>query len=554
MKSFLRLLKVTLLSHFHISVMQETYFEKRERQWEPLVFGLAIIVGGGSLGSMFFLAARSLLNALPLAFSDLVLLLAIVATQLMMLGFGLASLISLFYFSSDLSVLVPLPLKEWTILAAKFVVAAVTEYLLPLVLLLPVLIAYHRHLPLGLCGVLSALAVFVLLPVIPGSLAGIATLTLMRGIGRRHRDILVVLASLVLVTGTLALQYFMQSLAMGSLDIGAVLQGRVDLVAALGSRFPPSVWATRAIAAAGDPIGLANLMYLTLASLAAVGAFLLVGQQVFYRGLVGGEERLRQRTKLDAKALAQVTSASALTALTLREIRLFMRMPIWVLNGFLAVAIIPVVALFPAFAGNAGLDQLTALLTANPHGETILMLVFAAFVAGMSCLNTVACTAVSREGKYLWISKTIPVSPVSQAKAKLIFALICTAATGMVLAFFFTVLFSPSISSIVLAYVLGVLASIAPQALGLAFDMRRPFLKWTTPQHAVKNNLNALTALLVFVPIGFLSYYLYVWLHKPLGTLFVPVLLVLHLIAASVSVQFTLRKAAESYDRLDVTS
>lgn len=554
MKSFLRLLRVTLLSHFHISVMQETYFEKRERQWEPLVFGLAIIVGGGSLGSMFFLAARSLLNALPLAFSDLVLLLAIVATQLMMLGFGLASLISLFYFSSDLSVLVPLPLKEWTILAAKFVVAAVTEYLLPLVLLLPVLIAYHRHLPLGLWGVLSALAVFVLLPVIPLSLAGIATLTLMRGIGRRHRDILVVLASLVLVTGTLALQYFMQSLAMGSLDIGAVLQGRVDLVAALGSRFPPSVWATRAIAAAGDPIGLANLMYLTLASLAAVGAFLLVGQQVFYRGLVGGEERLRQRTKLDAKALAQVTSASALTALTLREIRLFMRMPIWVLNGFLAVAIIPVVALFPAFAGNAGLDQLTALLTANPQGETILMLVFAAFVAGMSCLNTVACTAVSREGKYLWISKTIPVSPVSQAKAKLIFALICTAATGMALAVFFTVLFSPSISSLVLAYVLGVLASIAPQALGLAFDMRRPFLKWTTPQHAVKNNLNALTALLVFVPIGFLSYYLYLWLHKPLGTLFVPVLLVLHLIAASVSVRFTLRKAAESYDRLDVTS
>lgn len=554
MKNFLSLLKVTLLSHFHISVMQETYIEKRERQWEPLVFGLAVIVGGGGLGHTFFTAARWLLGALPLAFSDLVLLVTIIATQLLVLGFGLASLISLFYFSADLSVLVPLPLKEWAILAAKFVVAAITEYLLPLVSLLPVLIAYHQHLPLGVWGMLSAFAVFLLLPVIPLSLAGIATLTLMRGIGRRHRDILVVVASLVLVVGMLSLQYFMQTLAMENLDIGAVLQGRVDLVASLGARFPPSVWATRAISRAGDLTGLANLMYLTFASLLALGAFLVVGQRLFYRGLVGGEERLRQRTKLDAKALAQVVRTPALTALTLREIKLFLRMPIWVLNGFLGAAIIPIVALFPAFAGNGGLDQLTALITANPQGETILILVFAAVMAALSCMNTVACTAVSREGKYLWISKSIPASPVSQVKAKLIFALLCTVATGLALAVYFAVLFSPGVSSLVSAFALGVLASIAPQALGLAFDMWRPFLKWTTPQQAVKNNLNALTSLLAFVPIVVLSYYLYLWLNEPLGALFVPVLFILHLVAASASVIYTVRKATGFYDRLDVTS
>ncbi|MBS3986088.1 MAG: hypothetical protein KGZ66_10875 [Selenomonadales bacterium] len=554
MKSFWRLLKVTLLNHFHISVMQETYFEKRERQWEPLVFGLAVIVGGGSFGSMLFFAARSLLAVLPLAFSDLVLLLAILATQLLMLGFGLASLISLFYFSTDLSVLVPLPLREWTILAAKFVVASITEYLLPIVILLPVLIAYNRHVPLGVLGILSALLVFVLLPAIPLSLAGIATLTLMRGVGRRHRDILVVVASLVLVVGMLALQYFIQSMAMGSLDIGAVLEGRIDLVAALGSRFPPSVWATRAIAGAGNPIGLANLMYLTFASLASVGAFLLVGQRVFYRGLVGGEERLRQRTRLDGKSLAQVVRTPSLTALVLREIRLFMRMPIWVLNGFLAVVIVPLMSLFPALTGNGGLRQLTALLAENPQGETILMLAIAAFVTAMSSMNTVACTAVSREGKYLWISKSIPVMPVTQVKAKLIFALLCTALTGILLAVFFAVLFSPSVSTLLVAVALGFVASIAPQALGLAFDIWRPFLKWTTPQHAVKNNLNALTALLACVPLGVVSYYLYLWLHEPLGTLFVPALLVLHLVAATASVSFTLRKAAEYYDRLEVTA
>lgn len=555
MKSFWRLLKVTVLNYFHISVMQETYIEQRQRQWEPLLFGVAIVAGAGIVGGLVFTSAQLLLGGLPPQFAELALMMFVLATQFMALGFGLASLISLFYFSQDLSVLVPLPLKEWAILAAKFVVAAITEYLPPLVLLLPMLIAYNQRLPLGLWGILSAFAVFLLLPLIPLSLAGVVTLTIMRGIGRRHRDTLIVVASLLSIAGILVFQFFFQSLAIGNLDVGEVLQGRIDLVARMGSMFPPSVWATRAISRAGEPDGLFNLLYLILASIAAVSAFLLVGQRVFYSGLIGGEERSRQRTALDAKALARAVQKPALTALVWREIRLFMRMPIWVLNGFIAIVIVPLSALFPAFAGgDMGLGQLTSLLATNPQGLTILVLIFAALLAAFSVINTVASTAVSREGKHLWISKSIPVAAVAQVKAKLIFALICTTATGVPLIATFALLFSPDFPALLLAFALGLVASIAPQALGLAFDLWRPFLKWTTPQHAVKNNLNAVTPLVFALPLGAISYYFYLWMREPLGALLLPALLGLHLVAAGFSVHFLLAKAAELYERIEVTT
>ncbi|MDP3487292.1 MAG: hypothetical protein Q8S19_05080, partial [Bacillota bacterium] len=344
-------------------------------------------------------------------------------TQVLALLLGLFTLISLFYFSNDLETLVPLPLKEKDILASKFLIANITEYLPALFIVIPAMIAYNQYVPLGAVGWISAVVVFMLLPVVPLSIAGIVVVTLMRGLNRRHRDIMIVLSSLLLLAVIMYVQFAFQSAVMNEVDIDAILQNRVDLVRLLGSAFPPSVWATRAISRAGESEGFINLAYVVFSSALGLWAFLSVGQRVFYGGLIGGAEHERKNIAFTEQVLAKrATSTPVLKALFLREWRLFLRVPIWVLNGFIAVILIPLMAFFPAFTGGQGLQELANWAKNAPNGLVASTLIFAGMIAALSSLNTLASTSISREGKHLWISRILPIQPRLQVMAKLMHA------------------------------------------------------------------------------------------------------------------------------------
>lgn len=554
MSAFLTLFKITLDNHFSLSAMQVKYLRQRQRLWEPILISFAIFSAAVSFGGMFFMMTRGIIAGSPPGQSDLALTMFILAAQVLALVLGLFTMVSLFYFSTDLNILVPLPLKEGTILAAKFGIATLTEYLPSLLFVVPPLLAYNQFVPLRLSGWISAVLVFILLPLAPLSIAGIVAVTMMRGINRRHRDVLMVIASILIVVVVVAFQYVFQSALMNQVDIEAVLQNRVDFVRLIGSLFPPSIWATRAISRAGTLAGLVNLAYLLGASGASVALFLFVGQKVFYGGLVGGNEQLRKGLKFDQKAvLREAVQAPSIKALILREIRLFMRMPIWVMNGFISVILIPLLALFPTFIGGQGLEQIAAVIRTAPNGIPLATVVVAATIVMLTSLNTLASTAISREGKHLWISRSIPVSGALQVKAKMSFALLAALISAAPIVVLFTVLLKPPILYTFLAYTLGIVAGVAPQAFGLLYDMWRPFLTWTNPQHAVKNNLNALSSGIIMLPIGLVSYVAYQQLIGRLGQGVLVILLLAHLALAIGSYMTVVKLADRLYHHMDIT-
>jgi len=341
---------------------------------------------------------------------------------------------------------------------------------------------------------------------------------------------------------------------MKSVDIEALLQNRVDLARLIGSAFPPSVWATRAISRAGSFEGLLNLGLLLASSVAGVWAFLSVGQKVFYGGLIGGAEHERKNVTFTHQVLAQQATATPLgTTLFLREWKLFLRVPIWVLNGFIAVILVPLMALFPAFTGGEGLGQLVNWAQNSPYGFSAATVIFAALMASLSTLNTLASTSISREGKHLWISRVLPVSAREQVIAKIKHASLASVIIGIALTGMYYLVFKPSLFHLLTAFILGLVAGAGPQYLGMLFDMWRPFLTWTNPQHAVKNNLNAVFPMLVMLPLGFASYFAFTKLASIVGE--VPLLLsfiTVHLLVATASMYLVLSKAEELYRKIEL--
>jgi ABC-2 type transport system permease protein len=275
-----------------------------------------------------------------------------------------------------------------------------------------------------------------------------------------------------------------------------------SLLNQVGSRFPPSIWATKALAGGFSASGVLHLFLFAGTSLLLLVGMVAGAEALFYRGLVGLGESGRRRSLSRADISRRVSSGRRpVRAVLAREWRLMNRTPIFLLNGVLTVVIIPVVILLMATAGSSqsGLTVLIKLI--NSTQILGVVLASAGFMTICGTLNGTSSSTFSREGGQFWISKVIPASAREQVTAKFLhsyfIALLGVAAASAVLILQFHIRLAP----FAIALALALAASFVLTAVGMAIDLARPLLDWTNPQKAIKQNLNVLLAFLADIAI-----------------------------------------------------
>src|SRR5690606_33814516 len=214
MKNRLWTLYRTLLNnHYGFSAAKFYYIKKRQRTWEPLVI-VAGLTPAVVMGIVFIwnLTEQLFIGGLAFGQPHLALLNGALLVSLAGLFFGFFSVLSAFYFSTDLPVLVPLPLRSWEILGAKLGVVLTGQYALNLLILLPLWLRYGLLAGVGVGYVRSGAVVFIALPLLPLILASILTLLFMRVVNvSRHRDKLSLVGGLLLLVLVVGFQFWWQS-------------------------------------------------------------------------------------------------------------------------------------------------------------------------------------------------------------------------------------------------------------------------------------------------------------------------------------------------------
>ena len=524
---FWPLFRLTVNNTFGLSAARYRYSIQRKNLWEVPLLVLGV---GGAFGFLSFLAyvlARGFVAAgLTVGQPQIAFTFALLVTAVLAFVSGLATVISVFFFSTDLDVLVPLPLRPATIIQAKFATILLAEYVSVGVILVPTALAYARLVGGGPLYWLAVLLVGLLIPVVPLALASVISLLLMRFINRRHRDLLLVVFSLGLLAVVLWFQMSVISNAPSG-DPAAFLQdllaGKISLVNLIGRAYPPAIWATTVIAGGGALTWLGSLVGFLGSAALALGVMSAVGGRSFYGGLIGGKELARRRLTAEQRAAARAEVVSrtvqggVVRALFWREWRLFMRVPLYVMNGFLASLIVPVLFLAPASIKDPDIQKLLASLTASSNAAFFTALVLAAIIVFLVSLNTTSSSAISREGKTLWISKVIPVLPEQQVHGKMLFAAVGALVSALPVVVIMGFALRMNLVRLAWALPLGLLASAVVLLLGLLYDMARPYLKWTNPQQAVKNNLNVIIPLPVAVGLLAVMGLLAIWLYNGIG-------------------------------------
>lgn len=466
-----------------------------------LLLALLVLLSFIPLELLFFSFFLSLSRAsLATGQPALVPVLIAVAGQMVVLVFGMFYLMSAFYFSRDIDRMLHLPLRPRQFLAAKFLVVMLGELLTAAVIIAPGFLGYGLARGGGLAYWLMALLVWLMLPLLPLALDTIFTLALARVANlSRQRDVLRVLGGLLGLVLAIGIQFFSQRFAPGG---PAYLPGNLEVFQGMAGRiastFPPALWAARALAMPDKVTGWVNLSLLVTLSLAVVGLTALVAERVYFRDLLAGQEgpgrRRRQRPAPVTLATAGVTAA-----LWRRELKLFLRTPTFVMNGLVSTVVFPLMMAIPALS--RGDTASWNLLSQRPHLAGWVALGGAGMVMFLNTINHVAPTAISREGKFIWLLRSLPVEPRLLVRIKLLFSL-AFAVLGAVLVsgVLYLVLHLP-LAYLAIMFVLGLLSSWPVAALGLVVDLSYPRLDWVDPQQAMKGNFNGLIAMLLALPL-----------------------------------------------------
>jgi len=563
MKKWLALIKTSLKVYFGFSLWRYNYQNDKKKLLQPLGIALAMIAGFAPIiyASIKLITAFYDMGA-AIGQPEFILMLAVLGSLLITLVFGLISLLSGFYFSNDLSILVPLPLTPVQVLTSKFVQVLATEYLSIMFFFWPTVIVYGVKAQPSLLYWLASLAVFLLLPVIPLLIAGILVIPLMRfrrasSDSERWSAVLSIIILVIVLAGQFAFQRMaMQHATDGSLE-QALFQTSLGLSKNISGYFPPSLWAMLALHKAGTLAGCGYfLLFALLAAVLGVLMFMLA-KKFFYRGLLSGNEKRASKRAIDEEQLTRAAGKhrSAMAAMFVREWKYFWRNSMWVFNNMIGALILPLIMAmtFLMNPSEAAIPDFAGLLQkANIWG--IMPLIIAGVSMGLGGMFEVACYAVSREGQLFWISKVIPVAPAVQLRAKMWHALVMT-----IIAILPTWILTGVILRIPLLYFLaGIALSIlglwGVLASGLLIDLIRPYLTWDHPNKVAKQNLNIVFAMFVAIWITGIGAFLAVKLISlKLGLWQVYAGVIAYLLLLAVGLELILRKiAARRYAAIEV--
>ncbi len=511
--------KAGLRSNFGLAILKHRLLKERKDLW------LVPLIGLGALGvvPMFYgivlLIENIYLVLKPMGQERLLLSFGILAGQILILLFGIYYVIAAFYFARDLEFLIPLPLRPGEVMASKFAVIVINEYLTVAAIVLPVVITVGVMARAGVGYWVNAVLVYLALPIIPLAIVSLAVVIMMRFVNiSRKKDAFILIGSLVLIGLSFALQLGLGKSAgnggpQGSAEaLAAFFTSPNSLLYRFGAIFPPGIWATKAIAGGFSGEGLGNLALLLAVSLALFAGMIVAAERLFYRGLVGlGETTGKKRRLTRAEMSRRVSSGRrAGAAIFGREWKIMNRTPIFLLNGVLVSVFVPAIFVIMATfdhggsrGGGQGGDPMAlvrAMMAANP---LIVILGSALFMTICGSINGTASSTYSREGAEFWISRVIPVAPREQAAAKFVHSYLVAMLGVVTASIVAAIFFHLKPAHLVPAFILSMAAGVLLTAVAMMIDLARPLLDWTNPQKAIKQNLNVLLAL--FADVGILT-------------------------------------------------
>jgi ABC-2 type transport system permease protein len=386
------------------------------------------------------------------------------------------------YLSSDMPILLAMPLRPASIVVAKFVLGVAQNEVYVAVFLLPFVLGYLAGLAAPWWAYPIALVALTLFPALLYAVLATITIVTLRFVAPRFaKEMLWIIAMVVPITFWLA-----------SFARLAHLEGDVSTLQLPATPvWLPSTWAgsVLAFAAAGDgQRALVWLWFMLLVTLVACP----VGLSIASVGFAEGWSRGVSGKRASAVATGPPPKLSPVAAIVWKDVCILLRSPQLWFNHIASIGFIGYLLI--------GHQVQTPFM---PLTVQLAMLQIG-FVAVLDGTNP-GMTALSLEHRAIWILRTGPLTPRQIFTAKLVSAYAQTSLISLMAAALLGIGYGFSLGDTLALIVFALLMASVSICYGAGFDTRFPSFDWENPNainRGVRMIFPFLNALLVLILCG----------------------------------------------------
>ena len=413
--------------------------------------------------------------------------------------FGFSVVMSVFYFSSDLDYLLPLPISPMKIIGAKLASTMITENVMECFLVFGALLGFMVG-----CGFdppcggglnpvsfIAAIVGLVTFPVVPICYCAIVCIIIMyfsKFLKNKDRvsritaftsiGVLLFLVLLLNISGGFDTNRFVDQLIRNDVGLVKVLD-KVFINVPLLSR-----------AMAGSFVSL--LLYI-LVNAASVAVVLFLASKLYLKTVIaiGGSQGSTGAAETQNDYDRLFKESSQIMAYFKKEVKILVRTPAYATNCFGINLIWPVfIYLFIVLQKKNGFMSEYIEKLRYGDGEAVLyatLLVFGVSVL-LTALNCLASSAITREGKHFEVMKYMPVPIMTQLNAKALVSIVISGAGLIVYIVTAFAILGIDFRFIIFSVLLSILSVIFTTYLGIYIDTMNPKLIWEDEVNALRGN------------------------------------------------------------------
>ena len=431
----------------------------------------------------------------------------LLTASLVVLMFGIVSLVSTLYLSKDTDFYSVLPVKQTTVFAAKLSYVYISEAVIVAAIALPIIIAFGIVSHAWAWFYVISIATLIIVPALPLMFSAIIAIPVMFVASKlKNRSVVSLVFYMILFGGYFgAYMYFISLSSNADVLTGAAVTEALQRMQVMLYVFYPFTSLTTA--ALGIPMYGLNVGASTVVNLLiflTVSAALVIILMFAGKFMYGQSVKANNQTNNSKSKKGEFRTSGSVKALIKREYISSLRTTQVAFQCYAVMMLPIIIAVVFGIMTRNNLNSVEELAGVGLNYRIITLVSFCTLAAMFATLGNAAATTFSREGAAIASLKILPISGKRVLMSK-VAAWIIPASVVAVVSVVILNAFSFDITYFVLS-----LFSLVPLTaefvlFGALWDIRSPKLKWTDPLQAVKHNGNVVAGQLLCMVGGLLA-------------------------------------------------
>lgn len=447
---------------------------------------------------------------------------------------SITNILTVFYYSNDIEMLLPLPLKPAQIISAKFLTVLITQYVMSSFILLPIFITYGLKSGAFITYYIYMIFIYLLFPIVPLVLASLLMTVIMRytniGKNKDRGNIFIGIVSILFIVG---INVFLQWKNKSSFSEDAITNylanNESSLLVQMTNYFPTTYFGAVALVENTNWKGPLYVIIFALISFVFFVLFYYIAERTYLKGVIGLSTSTAKKEVISAEGLQKSTvQSSHLKAYVKKEFKTLFRTPQFFLNCIVQTFVMPIMLFFVLFVQDGNLKWITSYIN-NPKSAGLAIgvgLCASLFLMGS---NVIATTSFSRDGSSWFVNRYLPVKASDIFFAKAITAWLINVIILAVFGITMAVVAGISPVFMLLWFLLSANGLLLINLIGTRWDAQTADIHWDTEQKLFKSRYttlwnflaNILIALIIVAGVGLLYFFLQVGLWVMFIVLFV---------------------------------